>query len=363
VNGGGLQIKRIKVNIVMGTRPEIIKLSMLAGLSDKKIKYTITYTGQHSELGLDLLKTFKLKPNYVLTTFKSGQNLNSLNSKIYLEYANLLQQEKFDAVIVQGDTNSAVMASLSAFYHKTPIIHIEAGLRSHNLMRPFPEEANRKIIDQISKIHFCPTSVSKQNLIREGIGSENIYVIGNTGLDALKKAVESVSIINLEKIDVLVTLHRRENWGINLHNVLKGIDKLSKKYGFLRFKFVTHPNPELNKKVYTFFNQSKNVEVSKPLPYKSMINAIRCSEIVITDSGGIQEECVFLGKKIMIIREESDRPEGLKFKWVSLTKLDEFEIIKSFEELSLMRNPKKGSNVYGDGESSRRIHKVISRII
>ena len=332
-------------------------------MSDKKIKYSITYTGQHSGLGLDLLKTFQLEPNYVLTTFKAGQNLNSLNSKIYLEYANLLQQEKFNAVMVQGDTSSAAMASLAAFYHKIPIIHIEAGLRSHNLMRPFPEEANRKIIGQISKIHFCPTSVSKQNLIHEGISSDHLYVIGNTGLDALKKAVDSLSKINLEKIDVLVTLHRRENWGINLANVLKGIDKLSKKYDYLRFKFVTHPNPALNNKVYKFFNQSKNVEVSEPLPYKSMINAIRSSEIVITDSGGIQEECVFLGKKIMIIREESDRPEGLKFKWVTLTKLDEFEIVKSFDELFLLRNPKKGSTIYGDGESSKKIHKIISRII
>jgi UDP-N-acetylglucosamine 2-epimerase (non-hydrolysing) len=332
-------------------------------LSDKKIKYSITYTGQHSELGLDLLKTFQLEPNYVLTTFKAGQNLNSLNSKIYLEYANLLQQEKFNAVMVQGDTSSAAMASLAAFYHKIPIIHVEAGLRSHNLMRPFPEEANRKIIAQISKIHFCPTSVSKQNLIHEGIGSDHLYVIGNTGLDALKKAVDSVSKINFEKIDVLVTLHRRENWGINLDNVLKGIDKLSKKYDYLRFKFVTHPNPELNNKVYKFFNQSKNVEVSEPLPYKSMINAIRSSEIVITDSGGIQEECVFLGKKIIIIREESDRPEGLKFKWVTLTKLDGFEIVKSFDKLFLLRNPKKGSTIYGDGESSKKIHKIISRII
>lgn len=358
----------MRILIVIGTRPEAIKMLPLY-LELKKIsefEVLLCNTGQHRELIKDVLKYFKATPDYSLDVMKKGQTLLEMSIKLLKNIDIILEKEKPDLVLVHGDTTSAFCAALSAFYKGIKIAHIEAGLRTFNKAAPYPEEFNRVAVDSIADLHFAPTFLASENLVKEG--KKSVFTVGNTVIDALKYTLDDN--YDFEKLEIkkdrkllLITTHRRENLGEKMKNSLLGIRDILNLREDIFAVFPVHPNPQVREVVMEVFNNIKNIKICDPLPVYDFHNLLLRSFAVITDSGGIQEEAAYLGVPVFLLRDTTERSEGVKSGNIRLLGTKRERILSEFlstinDEKSIMEMRKK-SYSFGSGEASKKITQVI----
>ena len=367
-----------KFLVVFGTRPEALKMIPLILELQKvsKINTKVCVTAQHREMLDQVLSIFDVIPDYDLNLMKSGQSLSKLNARILIEFENVLNDFKPDLVFVHGDTTTSFAVSLSCFYSKINIAHIEAGLRTFDLNSPWPEEFNRQITSKISLIHYSPTVKSKSNLLNEKIDDSKIIVTGNTIIDTLFLSLQKISEnktleykiiknfnsnykINLDKKIILITAHRRENFGIGFENICEAILELSNIYTDIQFVIPVHLNPNVSNVVNKLLSNKKNIFLIKPLDYLSFIYLMEKSFLILTDSGGVQEEAPSLNIPVLVLRNNTERPEALEFGKVKLVGTDKKLIIK---ETCRILNDKEyynsfltNSNPFGDGTASKKI--------
>ena len=375
--------------LVFGTRPEAIKMAPLVKEFQKypeTFKTIVCVTGQHREMLDQVLRIFDIQPDYDLNIMKQGQDLYDVTARVLTGMREVLKETQPDIVLVHGDTTTSTAAALAAFYQQIPVGHVEAGLRTHNIYSPWPEEMNRQITGRIATYHFAPTSLSKDNLLQEGVSEERIIVTGNTVIDALYMVVEKIKndgilSCELEKVLkasgydigrlsdgrklVLITGHRRENFGDGFISMCKAIKSLSEKYPEVDFVYPMHLNPNVRKPIYEVFGESQraNLFFIEPLEYLSFVYLMEKSAIVLTDSGGIQEEAPGLGKPVLVMRDTTERPEALEAGTVKLVGTDYDKIVNEvsglldnqeyYEKMSTAVNP------YGDGKACSRIVKAL----
>ena len=373
--------------LVFGTRPEAIKMAPLVKefqKNTKDFKTLVCVTGQHREMLDQVLHIFSIKPDYDLNIMKQGQDLYDVTSRVLLGMRDVLQKVKPDVVLVHGDTTTSTAAALAAFYQQIPVGHVEAGLRTHNIYSPWPDEMNRQITGRIATYHFAPTSLSKQNLLAENIKEETVTVTGNTVIDALYMVVDKIK--NDKELDaeledtlktsgydikrlkngkklVLITGHRRENFGDGFMSMCRAIQTLTKKYPDVDFVYPMHLNTNVRKPIHEIWGEDLsnlcNMFFIEPLEYLSFVYLMEKSSIVLTDSGGIQEEAPGLGKPVLVMRDTTERPEALKAGTVKLVGTDYDKIVT--EVSSLLDNQtyydemSKAVNPYGDGKACERI--------
>tara|TARA_B100002051_G_scaffold276033_1_gene322201 strand:+ start:1482 stop:2603 length:1122 start_codon:yes stop_codon:yes gene_type:complete len=369
-----------KILLIFGTRPEAIKMAPLFKEFQKypeDFETKVCITAQHREMLDQVLEFFEIAPDYDLDLMKPEQNLYSLTAKIIESLGPILKEFKPEYVFVHGDTTTTMSGSIASFYSGAKVCHVEAGLRTNNKLSPFPEEINRQITGRICDYHFAPTETSKSNLLKENISDDSILVTGNTVIDALLKSVEKVNehpsqiIKNLSKqIDnkevVLVTGHRRENHGDGFENICKALKKIASDSTDRLIIYPVHLNPKVQEPVNRILSVVKNVILIDPLAYQDFIWLMNRSKIIITDSGGVQEEAPSLGKPVLVMRDTTERPEAVEAGTVLLVGTDE-ELIVS-KALDLLNNQKnfikmsKLHNPYGDGLASRRIVDFIKNI-
>lgn len=364
----------MKIVIVFGTRPEAIKMCVLVNKLKKNSNFQVVccVTGQHREMLDSVLNTFNVIPDYDLNIMIKNQSLSYITKSILEKFDTILNIEKPNLVLIHGDTTTALAAGMSAFYNKIPIGHVEAGLRTYDINLPYPEEFNRRLISVFSNIHFSPTEENKNNLIKEGISEDNIYITGNTVIDSLKEVVKNNYLFKnnfLNKIDykskkiILITIHRRENLNMNLINILNAIKEIALEYRDIIIIFPVHKNPLLRENVYKIIGGIDNINLIEPLEYDDFSNLISKSYFVVTDSGGIQEEAPALKKPVLVVREETERKEAViagTVKIVGTSKENIKEnivyLLKNSIEYKRMANSK---NPYGDGKSSDKIIEIL----
>lgn len=361
----------MKILIFIGTRPELIKLYplILEFRKDKSKKIKICFTGQHDFLLRKILKEFKINPSYKLRCKNNAGNLNILSSKLYQKSDQIIKKERPNLVIVQGDTTSSLVCSIVAFHNKIKIAHVEAGLRSHSIKEPFPEEFNRLTIAKIADFHFAPTKRAVKNLIRENVEKKNIFLTGNTIVDALEifKTQKKIKKIKKEQGFIFVTCHRRENYA-NYEKLIENILIAVKTFKTLQIRFLTHPGilrfKNIKKKLLNL-NKNSNVKIYYQLSYFQCMSFISNSKFIISDSGGIQEEAPSFKKFVFVIRNYTERIESIENKVSKLIKFENNEIFQNIKKNYNSKNlyKKKIKNPYGDGMASRRIKKVIDKII
>lgn len=358
---------------IFGTRPEVIKLAPIIKKFKEypdKYRVIICNTEQQKQLSNQTLDYFNLKADINLDSMSENQSLAEISSRLLLLLDDVFK-EKIDLTFVQGDTISAYSGALQSFYHKIPFCHVEAGLRSHNLFEPFPEEAFRQMISRIAAIHFAPTLSNKEILLQENIASENIHVVGNTVIDALNclDTSSSATIANDIKLHfdqansklVLITIHRRENHGKRIDIILKAIQQLAKDYADHTFVLPVHPNPNVKSKIYSILEKYGNIRLMEPLDYPDLVFLMRHAKLILTDSGGIQEEAPTFGCPVLVLRYKTERMEGIETGASQLVGADFDKIIqrskiilnKNFNESRL-----KMTNPYGDGKTSQRIFDI-----
>jgi len=368
-------MNKIKIALIFGTRPETIKIFPIISEIKKYphfIDYKIIVSGQHREMLDQMLGIFQINPDYDLDIMEQGQSLSNITNYSLLGIEKILKKERPSMVLVQGDTTTTFTGALAAFYQKIRIGHIEAGLRTHNKYYPFPEEINRHITSVLTDFHFAPTRQSYENLLSEGVKSEDIFISGNTVIDALFLMVKENYIFRetslkdkkiFKKKIILVTMHRRENWGEPLKKTCRAINKIIDKHSDVSVIFPLHKNPEIRSNVKKILQNRKNILLLDTLDYDDMINLMSKSYIILTDSGGIQEEAPSLGKPVLVLRDETERPEAVEAGVVKLIGTDKERI---FNEIDLVLNSRekymemsKSINPYGDGKASERIVKKI----
>ena len=375
--------------LVFGTRPEAIKMAPLVKEFQKypeTFKTIVCVTGQHREMLDQVLRIFDIQPDYDLNIMKQGQDLYDVTARVLTGMREVLKETQPDIVLVHGDTTTSTAAALAAFYQQIPVGHVEAGLRTHNIYSPWPEEMNRQITGRIATYHFAPTSLSKDNLLQEGVSEERIIVTGNTVIDALYMVVEKIKndgilSCELEKVLkaagydigrlsdgrklVLITGHRRENFGDGFISMCKAIKSLSEKYPEVDFVYPMHLNPNVRKPIYEVFGESQraNLFFIEPLDYLSFVYLMEKSTIVVTDSGGIQEEAPGLGKPVLVMRDTTERPEALDAGTVKLVGTDYDKIVNEVSGLldnqEYYEKMSKAVNPYGDGKACSRIVKAL----
>jgi len=364
-----------KVICIFGTRPEAIKMApVLKGLQEKRnmLKVVVVLTAQHREMLDQVLRLFSLRSDYDLNIMQESQSLDYITTSSISRLEKVFKKEKPDLVLVQGDTTTTFAATLAAFYQRIPIGHIEAGLRSYDKFNPYPEEINRLLTDGLCDLHFAPTLTAKKNLLRENINRDSIFVTGNTVIDALYLALKKPRQFRepvLKKINfdrkriILLTAHRRENWGTPLENICLSIRELIQKYNYLEIVYPVHLNPKVKKVAYKILGNTPHIHLTGPLDYLDFINLMRKCFLVLTDSGGLQEEAPSLGKPVLVLREVTERPEGVEAGTVKVVGLSKEKIFR--ETCKLLDNKKMyermatAVNPYGDGKASRRIVEVI----
>jgi len=360
---------------IFGTRPEIIKLAPVI-LTLKKYpqdyNVIICNTEQQKELSNQTLSYFGLKADINLDCMRENQSLSSVQARILTSLDKVFQENEIDATIVQGDTMTVLCGALTSFYHKKPVFHVEAGLRSYDIYEPFPEEIMRQMTSRIADLHFAPTGVNKLALVREDISANKIHVVGNTVIDALfclsedvvensKKFFEDKNIVIDDKL-VLITAHRRENHGERIDKILDAITYLVKKYSDHRFVIPVHPNPNVKGKIYDRLEQFKNVHLLPPLDYPYLVYLMKNAKLILTDSGGIQEEAPTFACPTLVMRYETERKEGIDAGVSKLVGADYEKILEESEKvLSLTKEETRliAQNPYGDGTASKQIEKVI----
>lgn len=376
-----------KVMLVFGTRPEAIKMAPLVKefqKQPKRVGTVVCVTGQHREMLDQVLKIFDIKPDYDLNIMKQGQDLYDVTARVLTGMRDVLKEVKPDVVLVHGDTTTSTVAALAAFYQQIPVGHVEAGLRTHNIYSPWPEEMNRLLTGRLATYHFSPTPLSRNNLIKESVDDRNIIVTGNTVIDALywvvdkiknnkeldneledilSKAGYDVNRLNNGKKLVLITGHRRENFGDGFINMCTAIKDLTVKYPDLDFVYPMHLNPNVRKPIHEVFGENlsglKNMFFIEPLEYLSFVYLMEKSSIVLTDSGGIQEEAPGLGKPVLVMRDTTERPEALDAGTVKLVGTDYNKIVNEVSSLiddkAAYEKMSKAVNPYGDGLACGRI--------
>jgi len=368
-------MNKIKIAMIFGTRPETIKMFPI--LSEIKkyphlIDYRIIVSGQHREMLDQMLDIFQIIPDYDLDIMEQGQSLSDITKHCLLGIGKILKKEKPSMVLVQGDTTTTFTGALAAFYQKIKIGHVEAGLRTHNKYYPFPEEVNRHLTSVLTDLHFTPTTQSYENLLSEGVKKEDIFISGNTVIDSLLLMIKENYIFResqlkdkkiFEKKIILVTMHRRENWGEPLRETCQAMNKIINKHSDVSVIFPLHKNPEIRRNVQEILQNKKDILLLDTLDYDDMINLMSKSYIILTDSGGIQEEAPSLGKPVLVLRDETERPEAVKAGVVKLIGTNEEKICS---EVDLLLNSRekyaemsKNINPYGDGKASERIVKKI----
>ncbi|EFG18599.1 UDP-N-acetylglucosamine 2-epimerase [Phocaeicola vulgatus PC510] len=376
-----------KVMLVFGTRPEAIKMAPLVKefqKQPKRVETVVCVTGQHREMLDQVLKIFDIKPDYDLNIMKQGQDLYDVTARVLTGMRDVLKEVKPDVVLVHGDTTTSTAAALAAFYQQIPVGHVEAGLRTHNIYSPWPEEMNRLLTGRLATYHFSPTPLSSNNLIKESVDDRNIIITGNTVIDALywvvdkiknnkeldneledilSKAGYDVNRLNNGKKLVLITGHRRENFGDGFINMCTAIKDLTVKYPDLDFVYPMHLNPNVRKPIHEVFGENlsglKNMFFIEPLEYLSFVYLMEKSSIVLTDSGGIQEEAPGLGKPVLVMRDTTERPEALDAGTVKLVGTDYNKIVNEVSSLiddkAAYEKMSKAVNPYGDGLACGRI--------
>lgn len=367
-------MNNIKILTVFGTRPEGIKMAPIIKTMEKRegIENIICITAQHREMLDQVLNIFNIEPDYDLNIFKPGQTLTEITNRALEGLEKVIIETKPDVLLVQGDTTTVFAGALAAFYQKVKVGHVEAGLRSGNLYSPYPEEANRRLTGVLTNFHFAPTENNRQNLLREGYPDDRIFITGNTVIDALNYVVKEnyeFKYSSLNNIDyknkrvILLTSHRRENIGKPMENIFSAVKDIVNKYPDVELVFPIHLNPKVRDIAYRIFDNQERVHIIDPLDYEPFTNLMARSYLVITDSGGLQEEAPSLGKPVLVVREETERPEGIEAGTAKLvgTQYDniyrELDILLSNEEeYHKMAN---AVNPYGDGKASERIVDII----
>ena len=382
----------IKILSVFGTRPEAIKMAPLVKELEARsgdFQSVVCVTAQHRQMLDQVLDIFSIKPDYDLDIMRQGQDLYDVTSRVLLGMRDVLRKEVPDIVLVHGDTTTSMAVALASFYEKIPVGHIEAGLRTHNIYSPWPEEMNRQITGRIASLHFSPTPLSRQNLLNENVPAENITITGNTVIDALQMVVSKISGDESLKTDlamrlrdsgydvsrlserrrlVLITGHRRENFGEGFLNICRAIRDLVSKYPDVDFVYPMHLNPNVRKPIAEVFGEktAPNVFFIEPLEYLSFVFLMEKSSIVLTDSGGIQEEAPGLGKPVLVMRDTTERPEAVDAGTVKLVGTDYRKIV---DGVSLLLDSKAeydkmshSVNPYGDGKASIRIINTLSSL-
>lgn len=362
------------IAFILGTRPEVIKLAPVV-IELRKFpdlyRVIIINTEQQKELSNQTLNYFGLKSDYNLDAMRENQSLAEVQSRIMVSLNEIYNSEKIDATIVQGDTMTVFCGALTSFYHKIPVFHVEAGLRSYDKFEPFPEETIRQMVSRVTDLHFAPTEVNKLALLKENIDSSIVHVVGNTVIDALSclsdEVVEKSRLFFEEKGIypdklVLITAHRRENHGERLDNIVSAIDYLVNKYSDFTFVIPVHPNPNVKNKIETALSKYKNVSLLPPLDYPYLVYLMKNAHLILTDSGGIQEEAPTFACPTIVLRYETERKEGVEAGVSTLVGADYQKIVSySSEILSKTKSETrlKVNNPYGDGVSSQRIEQLI----
>ena len=383
-----------KIMLVFGTRPEAIKMAPLVKEFQKypdDFETIVCVTGQHREMLDQVLHIFDIKPDYDLNIMKQGQDLYDVTARVLLGMRDVLKEAQPDVVLVHGDTTTSTAAALAAFYQQLPVGHVEAGLRTHNIYSPWPEEMNRQITGRIATYDFAPTPLSRENLLKENVSEDKITVTGNTVIDALYWVVDKIKsdkILDSElegilksagydvnrlaggKKLVLITGHRRENFGDGFINMCTAIKDLTKKYPDVDFVYPMHLNPNVRKPIHEVFGENLsdlgNMFFIEPLEYLSFVYLMEKSTIVLTDSGGIQEEAPGLGKPVLVMRDTTERPEALDAGTVKLVGTDYDKIVNEvsilLDDASAYEKMSKAVNPYGDGKACSRIVKIMCNL-
>jgi UDP-N-acetylglucosamine 2-epimerase (non-hydrolysing) len=362
---------KIKVLTIFGTRPEAIKMAPVIHELNKykdKIESIVAVTAQHREMLDQVLKVFNIKPDYDLNIMKDRQSLTSITTLVLNGIDEIIKKEHPNLILVHGDTTTTFAASLSAFYNQVLLGHVEAGLRTYNKNSPYPEEINRQLTGNLADIHFAPTVQAEKNLIRENKSRESIFVTGNTAIDALKLTVlASYSHELFEKIGndrlILVTAHRRENLGQPMINIFRAIKRLVNEHKDIQVVFPVHLNPLVQEAAKKILGNDARIHLIHPLDVIDFQNFAARSYLILTDSGGVQEEAPSLGVPVLVLRETTERPEGIKAGTLKLAGTNETNIFSMAHELltdtQVYQKMAKASNPFGDGEASRRIVETI----
>lgn len=367
-----------KIMTIYGTRPEAVKVAPLikAIEIDQQLESVTVTTGQHREMLDQVNELFEITPDHDLDVFAPGQELNALMSKVFDRIDSILVEEEPSAVVVQGDTSTVAAASLAAFYRQIPVVHLEAGLRSGDIFSPFPEEANRKITGQVASLHLAPTDVSKENLLRENMDEDRIVITGNTVIDALLYTVA----IPVEFADealreaatstdpiILVTTHRRENWGEPMEQIGRALRRIAETHSQYTIVLPLHLNPKVRSSIIPALEDLGNVVITEPLDYREFTALVNRAEFVITDSGGVQEEAPSLGKPVLVLRENTERPEAVTAGTVKLIGTDEERIVteatRLIEDRDFFNEMAQAVNPYGDGQAAARAVAAIKHLL
>lgn len=371
-----------KVLTVFGTRPEGIKLApLIKAVEDRNIplQSVVCVTGQHREMMQQVLDVFGIEPEYNLDIMKKDQSLYDVSARAIEGLEAVLKEVRPDLVLVQGDTTTAFIAGLAAFYAQIGLGHVEAGLRTGDKFNPFPEEMNRVLIGYLADLHFAPTTRAKDNLLREGVEEQKIFVTGNTGIDALLMTSQSLQGeekkgfynryfldhhgISFGKRSLLVTMQRRESFGMEMENICQGIKEIASKCPDVEIIFPVHPNPNVRRPVAAILENLPNVFLIPPLDYPALVFLMRNVKVILTDSGGIQEEAPSLGKPVLVMRKTTERPEGIEAGTAILVGTDRKRIVEETARLlddeDAYEAMARAVNPYGDGKASERIVRII----
>lgn len=362
----------IKVMSIFGTRPEAIKMAPLVKVleQNKEIDSIVCVTAQHREMLDQVLNTFKINPDYDLNLMKPGQTLTDITTRCLTGLEKVIQEAKPDIILVHGDTTTAFASALAAFYNQVAVGHVEAGLRTNNKYSPYPEEMNRQMVDRLTDLYFAPTLVNKENLLKEGIDKDKIFVVGNTVIDALQTTVkEDYSHPELEWIKddekmILLTAHRRENLGEPMRNIFKGIKKIIDEFPKVKVIYPIHLNPKVREIAKEVFKDSDRIKLIEPLEVVDMHNFENKAYLILTDSGGLQEEAPSLGKPVLVLRDTTERPEGVKAGTLKLVGTDTQNVYEETKKLLTDKDAylkmSRASNPFGDGHTSQ---KIVAEII
>lgn len=363
----------MRLLITFGTRPEALKLAplILAAKEDKSIETLVCATGQHREIVEQANQLFGIVPDYDLQLMQPGQTLHELTARVLVNLSPIIECTKPDWLIVQGDTTTVMAASLLSFYHRIKVGHVEAGLRTDDKFHPFPEEINRRIASVVADLHFAPTVQAKKNLLREGIPAKNILVTGNTIIDTLQLIAKKpydlknslLKNIPFDRKLILITAHRRENFGEPLMAICSAIKKLTDIFSDeIHFIYPVHPNPNVHDVVHKELGNDPGITLLPPIDYEALVFLLKNVDLVLTDSGGIQEEAPTFGLKVLILREKTERPEGVKTGIAKLVGTNPEKIVRQVKTILKERELKANlliENPYGDGKASNRIIKAL----
>lgn len=361
-----------KILIAFGTRPEVIKLAPVIHALKNDADLKLMHTGQHKELVVPLFSIFDFQPDYSLDIMQPGQDLFDLTERLLPKVKRVLTTEDPDFVIVQGDTTTSYLTALAAFYQKIPVLHVEAGLRSHDRYYPFPEEMNRKQISHLASYHFAPTERNKQNLLKEGIPESTIHVTGNTVIDALQFILASEAF-KKHKPDILnsipsnhqlivLTAHRRENHGKPLENIFTAIKQLLSSHKRLSVVFPAHPNPQVTQAFKNVALDDKRLKKTAPLDYLHFLHVLKRADLIVSDSGGIQEEAAALGKPILVLRNETERQELIEQNVGELVGTNIDQIVDRASHHLKKETIVNAKNIFGDGNAAQRIKNILTQL-